>query len=259
MHYSSSTPVIWPNARAASPMIEMDSESKYTTKKDWATAVLRKAIAAGEYQPGQRLRQDEVAETLDISLTPVREAFSQLAAEGVLRHVPHKGVTVAEAKTSPESIREVYRIRSALEALAVELATLNLREDDLASLESLHRQMDNLVKGQSTEGLQELNYQFHMILYRASESPQLGGMIDKLWVRIPWSELLQIPGLAQESVRDHANLINAMKNGDAKLGAQLMREHIEKAGEVLIGYIEQTNTGKSRKTGQAESIHAHKE
>jgi DNA-binding GntR family transcriptional regulator len=220
----------------------MEIKPQFTTKKDWVTETLRKMIAAGVYRPGQRLRQDAVAETLHISLTPVREAFSQLAAEGILKHVPHKGVMVVEAKVSPESIREIYRIRCALEALAVELATPHLREDDLARLESLHRQMDDLLKREDTEELQRLNYEFHMLLYRACDSPQLVGMIDKLWVKMPWSKLLQIREVAQTSMEDHAKLLSAVRNRNAKLGAQLMREHIQKAGEVLISHIERRNS-----------------
>ena len=187
-----------------------------------------------------RLRQDTIAETLDISLTPVREAFSQLAAEGILKHVPHKGVVVAKIPTTAESIREIYLIRSVLEALAVELSAANLREDDLARLESLQRQMSDLVKGQSTDLLKELNYEFHMYLYESCGSPQLKGMIGELWNQFPWSDLLQIPGLAQESMHQHAKLLEAMRDGNGELGAQIMKRHIEMAGEVLIAHVTRT-------------------
>lgn len=113
----------------------MDTTSKYVTKKDWAVEALRKAIITGEYWPGQRVRQDEVAERLSISLTPVREAFSQLEVEGIITRAPHKGARVAQVST--ERAREIYRIRSVLEGLAIELAVPNVPKSDLARLERL--------------------------------------------------------------------------------------------------------------------------
>jgi DNA-binding GntR family transcriptional regulator len=224
-------------------MIRMDDKPEYMTKRSRVVAILRRAIAAGVYQPGQRLRQDEIAETLHLSLTPVREAFSQLAAEGILKHVPHKGVTVAGARASPESIREIYRIRSALEGLAVELAVPNLQEEDLSELESLQRQMDELVEAQNLEGLRQVSYEFHILLYAASKSPQLIAMIETIWARFPWGDqLLRVPGMAQQSAKDHEKLLCAAKEGKPRLCAEVMVEHIKNAGEIFNEYISQTES-----------------
>ena len=77
----------------------------FETKKGWVLSVLREAILSGEFSPGERLLQDELAERFDVSSTPVREALRELVAEGVLTHSPHKGVRVAEV--DPESQQEI--------------------------------------------------------------------------------------------------------------------------------------------------------
>src|SRR3989304_4865291 len=81
---------------------------------------LRDAILLGEFVPGQNLRLEEIAKRFDVSTTPVREALSDLADEGLVTIFPHRGAVVT--RLSPEDLQDIYEIRATLEAMAARLA-----------------------------------------------------------------------------------------------------------------------------------------
>ena len=93
---------------------------------------LRRLIQSGEIAPGSRLRQNELAERFGVSTTPVREAFAELAREGIVRLDAHRGATVF--RPSLDELIEIYEIRGALEPLATELAAARATDDELAEL-----------------------------------------------------------------------------------------------------------------------------
>lgn len=108
--------------------------------------------------------------------------------------------------------------------------------------------MNDLVKRGKAKELREPNYEFHMTLYKASQSQQLYEMIANLWARFPWGNLMAIPGRAQQSVGEHEKVLNAIREKNATLGAQMMREHVENAGEALAKYIH-SKSGIEKKPG----------
>lgn len=207
----------------------------YRTKKEVIVEILREAILSGELQPGDRLLQDELAERLNVSATPVREALRQLEAEGILTHSPHKGVRVADVKL--EDTRETYLIRSALEALATRLATPNLDEAAIERLQDLQVQMEARIQNDELLELRKLNQEFHMIIYQAARMPRLLKMIRNLWTQFPWDTLYVLPGRAQESAAEHQKIIDTIVNGDAEQAATRMQEHIEHGVIALADYL----------------------
>lgn len=207
----------------------------YKTKKDLVVEIIREAILSGELEPGERLLQDELAERLNVSPTPIREALRQLEAEGILDHSPHKGVRVAEVKL--EDVQEIYLIRGVLEALATRLAVPHLDSSGIQRLQALQAQIETQVeKGQLRE-LRKPNYEFHMLIYKAAGMPQLYRIITNLWTKFPWDTLHVLPGRALASAAEHRRLIQAIEEGDAELAGQRMREHIEHGAVALTDYL----------------------
>ena len=96
----------------------------YKSKKDLVVDVIREAILSGELEPGARLLQEDLAERLQVSSTPVREALRQLESEGILQSSPNRGVRVTEVDFG--AVREIYQIRAELEALATRCAAPRL-------------------------------------------------------------------------------------------------------------------------------------
>ncbi len=209
------------------------------TKKDQVVEGIREAVLSGELQPGERLQQDELAVRYSVSQTPVREALRQLEAEGILDYNPHRGVRVAEVDL--RDVREIYLIRSTLEALATRLAVSYLNGSHIQRLEALLDQMEEVIAQGQLKKLRKLNYEFHMIIYRAPDMPQLLQLIRNLWTRFPWDTLNVIPGRALMSVQEHRLLIQAIEEGNARRAAVLMQEHIEHGDSALTEYLRETH------------------
>lgn len=217
----------------------MKKLTTYKTKKDFVMEVIREAILSGALKPGERLAQEELANHLEVSSTPVREALRQLEAEGLIEHIPHKGVRVAEL--SAEDVREVYMIRGVLEALATRLAVPDLSNNDLRDLEELHQQMADLLSRNSLQQLGDVNRQFHMTLYKASNSRILCDMINSLWTRLPWFDVWAvIPGRAQEVWEEHDNIMDAVRKRDPDLAADMSREHCERGSQRVTDHIQKS-------------------
>lgn len=104
-------------------------------------SVLRKAILQGDFKPGQRLKQSELADSLGVSRMPVREALRKLELEGLVILEPHKGAIVKSIQI--EDILEIYELRSQLEKMAVELSVEGLVEDDIKQLKKLADKMES--------------------------------------------------------------------------------------------------------------------
>ena len=136
---------------------------------------LRSMILSGELAPGTRLRQVEIAQRFNVSTTPVREAFTSLAREGLVRQDAHRGVEVF--RPSVPDIRENYEIRLALEPLAAELAAARI---DDATLDELDRILDEMEKPIQFRLGTELNREFHFAIYQSANRPLLLEMIERL-------------------------------------------------------------------------------
>jgi DNA-binding GntR family transcriptional regulator len=136
---------------------------------------LRSEIQRGRLQPGQRLRQGEVAKRFGVSTTPVREAFALLQAQGLVRIDPHRGAIVFRAAAG--DLRELYEIREALEVLAIERATGHLTRGTLDELQGF---IDKMRVTDEDQRWIQLNNRFHATTYRAAAKPRLETMIGTL-------------------------------------------------------------------------------
>lgn len=210
----------------------------YRTKKEVVIEVIREAILSGELEPGDRLLQLELAERFNVSPTPVREALQQLEAEGVLVRSPHKGVRVADVKL--EDAREIYLIRSVLEALATRLAVPHLEAGDVEQLQALQADIVNQIEQGQLMELRRLNQEFHMLIYQSAHLPKLFQLIRNLWTQFPWDTLYVLPGRAKASAVEHQKLIDAIAAGDADLAAQRMQAHIDHGATALADYLTST-------------------
>lgn len=213
----------------------------HKTKKDLIVEVLRAAILSGELEPGERLLQEELAQRFNVSPTPIREAIQQLVTEGILDHSPHKGVQVAEVKL--EDAREIYLIRSVLEALATRMAVPHLNSSDIQRLHALQDQTETQIEHGQLTALRKLNYEFHMYIYQSAGLAQLQQIIRNLWTKFPWDTLHVLPDRAAVSAQEHRRIIQAIEQGNADLAGQFMQEHIESGAAALTEYLSKSAAG----------------
>jgi len=199
----------------------------YRTKTDLVADVLREEIMSGALRAGVRLNQREVASRLGVSSTPVREAFQQLAAQGLVVMDPHRSPTVALQEA--ERLRENYFVRATLEALAVRLAVDRIGDGTLDELETLNDQLADLAA--DDPGAAELNREFHSLLVDAADLPLLSHLIKHLWAALPSGPMAR-GRTPQESAGQHAELLAALRAGDSDRAVHAIETHILQADPV---------------------------
>ena len=197
-------------------------------------ASLAERIVRGELKPGDRVRQDEIANDFSASHVPVREAFRQLEARGLLVSRARKGVYVASLDQA--SLVEVTRMRVALEVLALKYAIPALTDDDIILAERAAKQIDCSKDMRTWE---EANRRFHLALYRPCQMPRVLHDIETLHearLRYMYATAAVIdwnPGSHDE----HLEIIAAIKVRDTALACLLLEEHIAQAGNILLAAV----------------------
>lgn len=212
----------------------MSTLPTHQTKTELALHVLRERISTGALPPGQRLLLDALKDELGMSPTPIREALRLLQADGLVIYRPHQGIVVAEF--SPEETAEIYRLRSALEPLAAELAVPALTPDELRRLERLHAEL--VAAAERGASLGESNAAWHWAIYEASRSSYLLEFVRRLWERFPWRTMWVLPGRSERTVHEHDEIMAAVVARDAALAAERMRMHVESGRDSLLDRLE---------------------
>lgn len=205
---------------------------RHLTKTELALELLRERIRSGELVPGQRLALEELTQSLGMSATPIREALRLLQADHLVDYRPHHGVVVKEL--APEATVEIYRIRSVLEPLAAELAVEALAGERLAQLERLHEALRTAVSAGRGKRIAEVNADWHWTLYESAHSTYLNDFIRRLWGGFPWRTMWALPGRAEQSLREHEAMMEAIRSGDGAKAASRLRDHIVSGAETLV-------------------------
>jgi DNA-binding GntR family transcriptional regulator len=195
---------------------------------------LRDEIQGGTLSPGTRLRQNDVARRFGVSTTPVREAFAQLQAEGLVRIDPHRGAVVFHPTV--EDLMEFYEIREVLEALAVAQAMPHLDEDAVRELNAL---IDKMRKTEDARRWMKLNDEFHLHLYERAHRPRLTAMIENLRdASTPYIHMF-VAGRspATRANEEHQEILDACIRGDHEAAERAVREHLRSASRELAAFL----------------------
>ncbi|WOI58276.1 GntR family transcriptional regulator [Palleronia sp. LCG004] len=188
-------------------------------------------LREGRLNPGDRLRETELAERLGVSRTPVREAIRQLEADGIVTHVPRQGAAIRRLDYA--EVMELYEMRTVLEGTAARLAARAASEIEIEELFDMNRQMAAL--GSAPEAF-ILNRQFHAALLDAAKNRFLTRSIHALQkaLMILGPTTLTEPDRAEKAVEEHFGVLEAIKARDGSLAEAAMRAHIEIAQRVRV-------------------------
>lgn len=200
---------------------------------------IREAILSGRLKGGDRLIEDELAESLNVSRGPIRQAIFRLEQEGLVVHETHRGATVA--RVSVEDAAEIYSLRRALETLAVTSACERATEVDFAPLEAILTLFQSVPRASMTRRrVAELDIDFHDALFRAAHHGRLYRAWEALRSQI-FVFLLLRDGLPNDYLvswyRDHARLLQLVKDRDKATAAACIEEHIGGAYERLQAHM----------------------
>jgi DNA-binding GntR family transcriptional regulator len=193
-------------------------------------------IIKGEYEPGQKLKEEEIAMRLGISRPPIREAFKALETEGLVVRKPRRGVFVTEM--TAKDVWEAYTLKAALYEMATELAMNTISANQICELDAVVRQMEASTKMASVDLLkyQEYHQNFHhkiMVISGHNRLKKISISIHNQVGRFSYKSLQNKSHLLS-SVRYHRQIINAMKAKDKTQACRLMKEHVLAALNVLL-------------------------
>ncbi|MEJ2866156.1 GntR family transcriptional regulator [Actinomycetospora sp. OC33-EN08] len=208
-----------------------------TTTTGRAHVALRESILRGDLAPGAHLGEVELAERLGVSRTPVREALSRLAAEGLVEVLPHRGARVV--RLSPEDLDGIFDVRLSLEPRATARAATRATAEDLDVLDDLARRMLEVGApgpDQDLDAIVPLNRDFHARLLTTADAPALSAALSNV-VHTP--VVLRTfhtydPASLARSLAHHAEIVAAMRAGDADWASSVMRSHIGNARAVMV-------------------------
>jgi len=215
-------------------------------------------ILRGEIPPGRRIIENEVADSMGISRTPVREAVHRLAAEGFLNPLPKGGYAVRGLTLS--GVEETFDIRSTLESFAASLAAKRFADAELVPLEEKINEFQRCLDGKDLSGLTRINTDFHELLYALSRSPRLIKMIHDLRddIFLLRKVMLNSADMARLSNKDHREMIRAMKKRDSSKVEKLVKKHILRGKDYVLKEIRKEDPNVTQyffKEGQEEENH----
>lgn len=209
---------------------------EYRTKEEQVADYLREGIIAGRFPRGTRLKQLEIAQLLQTSITPVREALKLLAAEGYVVGDSYRGATVAPFDIQAST--EITNLRILLETELVRAAIEKATAADMADLQRLADAFEAAVKAGENEEARASNYRFHRRIFEIAKLPQTLHFVQVLWARYPFDLINKVQGRVGRAVAEHAELLQAFLDKDVEAATESTRLHIEIGWQELQKAVE---------------------
>ncbi|TDR93953.1 GntR family transcriptional regulator [Enterovirga rhinocerotis] len=204
------------------------------------TETLRGLLVAGRLAPGEKLSLRSVADSLSVSMMPVREAVARLAADGALEVLPGRAVRVPILTVG--QFNELTRIRLAVEGFAVEEAARNRPDDALAAMAAHAEVFQAAAASEPSDAAEAVaaNRDLHFAVYRAAGLPTLIDIIERLWLKagpILNLDMRDEPRRLHggRAVRAHAALVEAVRRRDPTAARAALENDITTAAAHIVG------------------------
>ena len=190
---------------------------------------IREDILKGRYKENDELRENTIGKELGVSRTPVREALRQLELEGLVTIIPNRGAYVMGI--THKDIWDIFMIRSYLEGLCARWAAENITDEQLDELEEtliLSEFQMNRESGFNTDQVTALDGRFHAALYESSGSRMLSRVLTDFhnYVQMARKTSFVSEERARRSIREHRQILRAIRDRDGETAEQLANEHI---------------------------------
>ncbi|MDR5860016.1 GntR family transcriptional regulator [Halomonas eurihalina] len=211
----------------------------YKTRAQFVADDIRHRILSGEFPGGSQLRQDALAADYDVSRIPVREALLTLEAEGLVEFYPHRGAFTTELSVT--KIRELFDLRVLLESHLLRQAIPRMTESALHKAEQILLEYDAaLDSGSQVDNWSDYNFAFHEALYSPADLPEAMNLVSQLntksdrYIRMQLLYTREI----EKAEREHHDLLELSRQGNADAACQLLERHILEACEGIAAVLE---------------------
>jgi DNA-binding GntR family transcriptional regulator len=194
--------------------------------------MIRDKIISGEYQPGDWLRQEQLAQQLEVSYTPIRQALDWLVTDGLAEHVSHKGVRLT--LINEKEIAEAYSLRLLLDPILARVAAENRSTADIKHLQDILEQLEKTTTLDDMRDRRRLNREYHKTISESAVFKTLERLSEIVWNRFPdwmfYEGLYKEPDtitkrFAREN-KEHREILESIINQNAQLAKDLSIDHI---------------------------------
>lgn len=215
-------------------------KSKAASLVDQVYHDMQNRILNNVWGTGHRALEQELAEELGVSRTPIREALARLQRDGLVKVIPRHGMTVLPI--SLKDIQEIHHILTSLEGLAVEqAASRKLTANEIELLEKSIQKMDDAHGRSDIKAWAQADELFHCMLVDLSGNRILTEVVDNFWGRAQRARLtmLSLRKSTEESTKEHAQLVEAIRNGDGVQAREILEKHRNRGIKDLTKLMEE--------------------
>lgn len=211
--------------------------NEYLPLRDVVFNTLRDAILTGKLVPGERLMENQLAEKLGVSRTPVREALRMLELENLVELVPRKGAQVLDM--GEKDIVDILEIRSALEGLATSLACKKMSKETLQQMKNMEVDFERAVAENDVERFVDIDEEFHDLIFSSTENNKLMQMFRTLRIQMYRYRMALAKNDTSMStiVAHHRSIIRAIENHDSEEGASIAQGHIKYQADFILRFM----------------------
>ena len=207
---------------------------KIPSAKEKVAAELRKAILSRKMKEGESLSLESVAEQLNVSITPVREAFQILARDGLIKLRPNKGAIVLGITDT--YIREHYELRAILESACAEFASAETV--DISGIKEIYEEAKISLEQGDYSNYASLNGAFHSEIWEAAGNHKMANMIGELWNGLSMGNMVTEQEYAKISIEEHGRIMQAIEARDGVLAREEMYRHIMRSRDDMLTYYQ---------------------
>lgn len=200
---------------------------RYSGLKEAAYVEIKQRLLGNKILPGERIREDLIAEEMGISRTPVREAINQLVAEGLVVNLPRKGLFALEI--SVQEIEKMIEVRVVLETLAVRMCCQMITEEQIGDLEEIFRHYQVLLRSKDFTEASKVDSEIHNYIARVSDNKKLIDYIRDLEELFTYTRARNVrwtQEMVDGHIRLHRTLLDAIHRRDVSRAQKAMEADI---------------------------------
>lgn len=201
--------------------------SNFFSLTDEIANIVRERILQGEYQIGEKIKENQIAAELRVSRTPIREAFKQLEEEGIIDYIPNRGC-FAKGFTK-QDVDDIYAVRLAMEVMAVRWAVTRITDQEIATLEEKCDLMEFYTKKKDGKKALELNSSFHDIIYASTRSRFLAQVLRsyKEYLDRTRKSVFYEQNFFDDIQDEHREILEAIKERNEERAVQAITTHLQ--------------------------------
>lgn len=195
---------------------------KLLPAREQVASVLRKAILSRELEEGREITLEGIATQVGVSVTPVREAFQILSADGLIKLRPNKGAVVLGV--NEKTIRDHYETRAVLEGEAA--ARASAEGVDLSEVENAYETAEKALEENDSAEYSRYNQAFHMGIWEAAGNEKIKSLLSSMWNGLSMGHKVTEEDYAKISIYEHKKILDAIKAHDSEKARRKMQAHI---------------------------------